>query len=123
METIGRRILFINSYEDAMELLAARSEIYSSRPHNTMAMDLQVFNYPFSPSNFNTEPIFCSEGWDWLTINLPYGDTFRKHRTYQHRFINSLETHNFLDAQLKETRKMLEDVLNNPKEYDKHVKR
>ncbi len=58
-----------------------------------------------------------------MTINVPYGDTFRKHRTYQHRFIDSPDTFNFLDAQLNETRKLLKDILDDPEAYDEHVKR
>ncbi|KLO10805.1 hypothetical protein SCHPADRAFT_832003 [Schizopora paradoxa] len=92
VEIIGRPMLFLNSYEDALELLANRSAIYSSRPHRTMAMDL--------------------EGWDWLTVNVPYGDTFRKHRAFQHRLVNNPETVGYLDVQLRETHQMLNEVLN-----------
>ncbi|KLO10806.1 cytochrome P450 [Schizopora paradoxa] len=63
------------------------------------------------------------QGWDWVTINVPYGDTFRKHTTYQHRFMNSPETLKYCDVQVAETRKMLAKILNSPGEYEQHVKR
>ncbi len=40
LEVLGKPILFINSYEAAIELLEKRWSIYSSRPHFVMAMEL-----------------------------------------------------------------------------------
>ncbi|KLO06827.1 cytochrome P450 [Schizopora paradoxa] len=103
VENLGKPMLFLNSYDDAVELLANRSALYSSRPHSTMSMDL--------------------EGWDWMMINIPYGDTLRKHRAYHHRFISNPDILNYLDVQASETRKMLCHMLDAPEEYEKHIAR
>ncbi|KLO11507.1 cytochrome P450 [Schizopora paradoxa] len=101
LESLGQRMLLVNSYEHAMELLANRSAIYSSRPHLTMAVDL--------------------EGWIWATGFTPYGDNFRKHRSYQQRFIGSPETLNYLEAQISETRNMLKNILEDTENYGTYV--
>ncbi|KLO13427.1 cytochrome P450 [Schizopora paradoxa] len=103
LENVGKPMLILNSYDDAKELLANRSAIYSSRPHLTMAVDL--------------------EKWDWFTTFVPYGDLFRKHRAYQNRFINSLETLNVANVQLSETHAMLKGFLDNPGDYASYVNR
>ncbi len=64
-----------------------------------------------------------SEGWDWLTTFVPYGDLFRKHRAYQHRFIDSPDTLKVLDVQLSETHAMLKGILDSPDDYATHVNR
>jgi len=101
LENLGKPMLIINSYEVAVELLGNRSAIYSSRPHQVMTIDL--------------------EHWDWLSLIAPYGERMHKSRTYQHRFFNSPETLNFLDAQLEEARRTIRDILDNPDDYAKYI--
>ncbi|KLO09891.1 cytochrome P450 [Schizopora paradoxa] len=101
LENIGQRILVVNSYEDAKELLVRRSAITSSRPHFTMTIDL--------------------EHWDWNTTFVPYGENFRKHRSHQQRFIGSPETLDYMDVQLTRTRETMKAILDDPEEYGAHI--
>ncbi|KLO09888.1 cytochrome P450 [Schizopora paradoxa] len=100
LETFGQKILIVNSYEYAKELLIRRSAIYSSR----------------------LKPIISElQGWEWFTPFTPYGEDFRKHRSYQHRFVGSPETINYKDIQLAKTHRMLKAILDDPTEYGEHV--
>ncbi|KLO09889.1 cytochrome P450 [Schizopora paradoxa] len=100
LETLGQKVLIVNSYEDAKELLARRSAIYSSRAKATMHELAH---------------------WEWVSTFIPYGETYRKHRSFQQRFVSSPEAFDYMDIQLKKTHKMLKAILDNLEEYGEHV--
>ncbi|KLO09892.1 cytochrome P450 [Schizopora paradoxa] len=101
LESFGQKILIINSYEHARNLLDRRSSIYSSRPHTIMAND--------------------AEDWAWLTTFIPYGDIFKRHRSYQQRFLGSYHAVDYREIQLRETLGLLKAILRDPEEYGTHV--
>jgi len=103
LECFGTPMLFLNSYEDANELLDKRSAKYSSRPPLVMANEL--------------------ERWEWVTTLTPYGETLRKHRSYLHRFFQSPDVLDYLQLQLHETHVMLNALLDGPANYGKHIRR
>ncbi len=72
---------------------------------------------------FSRDLTVPSEGWSWATAVTPYGDIFRKQRSYQQRFIGSPETLDYLDIQLSETRAMLKAILDDPEDYGTYVQR
>ncbi|KLO07687.1 cytochrome P450 [Schizopora paradoxa] len=103
VQCFGSPLLFLNSYEDANELLDKRSTKYSSRPSLVMANEL--------------------ERWDWLATTTPYNDALRKYRTYIHRFFQSPEVLDYKPLQIRETHLLLNALLDDPKDYAKHVRR
>ncbi len=64
-----------------------------------------------------------SEGWGWTTAVTPHGEVMRKHRAFMHKFFQSPDTLNFLELQQNETYVMLNGILSEPKNYERHVRR
>ena len=62
-----------------------------------------------------------SQKWDWLTAFMPYGDRYKKHRAFMHRFTQPSALSNYIPMQTKEVHVMLKNILNNPSDYDRYV--
>ncbi|KAI5118845.1 hypothetical protein M0805_006164 [Coniferiporia weirii] len=102
VQNLGKPAVFLNSYEAAVDLLERRSTIYSSRPSSIMISELQR--------------------WDWLVSNMPYGEKWRKHRAFLHRFLEPASVGKYVDLQTRETHRMLANFLNTPKDFIQHVR-
>ncbi|KAH8118941.1 cytochrome P450 [Phellopilus nigrolimitatus] len=102
VENLGMPIVFLNSYQAAVDLFEKRSSIYSSRPSSIMISEL--------------------ERWDWFTSNMPYGERWRKHRAALYRFLEPSTVVEYMNLQTHETHKLLASFLRNPKGFMQHVR-
>ncbi|TCD70033.1 hypothetical protein EIP91_005285 [Steccherinum ochraceum] len=96
-------VVVVNSFEAAHELLENRSAIYSSRPWVPMAGDVI--------------------GWSWTLPLLTYNETFKRHRKYVQNYFAKPRVHLFYRFQRREVHRMLNDVLDSPKNYREHLGR
>ncbi|OCB89192.1 cytochrome P450 [Sanghuangporus baumii] len=102
IKNLGTGYLFLNSYEDAIELFEKRGSVYSSRPQTTM-LDL--------------------EGWsDWFTSVIPYGDNLRRARQYFNRIFQRSVTKNYYDVQTQSIHKLLYKLVQDPDHYRHHIR-
>ncbi|KLO11753.1 cytochrome P450 [Schizopora paradoxa] len=102
LENLGRPLIFINSYEIAVDLFEKRSANYSSRPSFPMVNDLQK--------------------WDWLIALMPYGDAWRKHRSFLHNFLEPPGVLGYKDIQYKTSLKLLKRLLHEPLQFERHIR-
>lgn len=54
---------------------------------------------------------------------MPYGDLWRLHRRLMQQYLNSRAVVTFRPHQLRSTQSLLDDLLQNPNEFWKHIKR
>lgn len=54
---------------------------------------------------------------------MPYGDLWRMHRRLMQQYLNSRAVVSFRPHQLQSTHNLLEDLLQNPNEFWRHMKR
>ncbi|KAL5478382.1 hypothetical protein ACEPAI_2566 [Sanghuangporus weigelae] len=102
IKNLGTGYLFLNAYEDAIELFEKRGSIYSSRPQTTM-LDL--------------------EGWsDWFTSVLPYGDNLRRGRQYFNKIFQRSITKNYYDVQTRSIHKLLYKLVQDPDRFRHHIR-
>ena len=62
------------------------------------------------------------EGWsDWFVAVMPYGDEVRKIRQYLNMFFQKSVTKDYLDIQMRSTRKLLTTLLQDPVNFQNHI--
>ncbi|KAL5497921.1 hypothetical protein ACEPAH_2852 [Sanghuangporus vaninii] len=102
IKKFGTGYLFLNSYEDAIELLEKRGGMYSSRPRITM-LDL--------------------EGWsDWFTAVMPYGDKLRKARQLFNKTFQRSVTKDYYVVQTQSAHNLLLRLLEDPDKFRGHIR-
>ncbi|KAJ7829395.1 cytochrome P450 [Mycena olivaceomarginata] len=95
VEIMGQKICIINSYKVANDLLNDRSAIYSDRPAMPMKFNMGL---------------------------QPYSTEYKKHRkAFQHGF-NRRESNGYQPVQTRENTLLLEKLLNDPSNYDHHLR-
>lgn len=99
----GNPIIVLNSAEVIHDLFEKRSAIYSSRPVRTMVNELI--------------------GFDWLFSSMPYGQSWRRHRTLFHQRFNSNDLPLVQPVVLTEAHVLLRNLLTSPDQLFHHVKR
>lgn len=120
VENLGNPMIFINSYHAAVELLEKRSSIYSSRPRIVMSCELCVV---YQNSMNVVGSTRSREGWDWLTIFMPYGDRLRKHRSTLHHFLQPAVVADYFSLQLYETHRTLDRLMSSPDKFLHHLRK
>ncbi|KAF9041585.1 cytochrome P450 [Panaeolus papilionaceus] len=99
LEALGNRIVMLNSYEDAEELLETRTRIYCDRP---------------------VVPTLDILGWDYNFALYPYGDTWRAHRRISHQVLKPEATHRYHPIQVKKVHDMMLGLLDHPEKFAEH---
>ena len=61
--------------------------------------------------------------WDWVLALMPYGTRWKRIRTQLHRFFKQDHVAEYAGQQEVNVRALLVDLLNEPKDYMKHVKK
>ncbi|KAI0747863.1 cytochrome P450 [Daedaleopsis nitida] len=102
LEILGRKIVIVNNYEMANELMDKRSANYSDRP---------VF------------PLFMNLGWGVSVTFLKYGAQFFKQRRILQQYLAKQEVVRFRPIHTEEARKMLKNMIDRPKDFDWLVRR
>ncbi|EJD00109.1 cytochrome P450 [Fomitiporia mediterranea MF3/22] len=102
-KVLQKSVIVINSATVAHDLLDKRSAIYSSRPWVPMAGNVI--------------------GWNWALPLVTYGETFRRHRRYLQRYFAKPLLPDYYHIQLKEARRMINDILEDPDNYKRHIER
>ncbi|KAH8111079.1 cytochrome P450 [Phellopilus nigrolimitatus] len=102
IDNLGTKILYINSYAAAVELLEKRSKLYSSRPWSVFLNEL--------------------EGFDYIVTTMPYNERVRRQRKFFHRFFNADAVSNYKPLQLREAHKMLLRIQDTPDDVYTHVR-
>ncbi|THU90783.1 cytochrome P450 [Dendrothele bispora CBS 962.96] len=105
----GTSIVVVNSLEVADDLFDKRSSIYSNRPRMTMVNELDV-------------SAFFIAGFDWHIAFMPYGDTWKEHRTLFHKELQPPATLLYRPRQLEAIRKVLLRFLESPDDYLSHLR-
>ncbi|KAI0794842.1 cytochrome P450 [Abortiporus biennis] len=98
----GHHVLLVNSFDAATELLNRRSANYSDRMHLHMICDLM--------------------GWDWAFHMMPYGERWKKHRRFFDSYFRSGKISKVWSVQTEKTHSLLQDLLEKPQEFLKHLK-
>ncbi|PPR05069.1 hypothetical protein CVT24_010256 [Panaeolus cyanescens] len=101
LEALGNKILILNSYEDAEELLESRTRIYCDRP---VVHTLDML------------------GWDYNFALYPYGEQWRAHRRVSHQALKPEATHKYHPIQLKKVHNMMLGLLDTPERFWEHSK-
>ncbi|GJJ08157.1 hypothetical protein Clacol_002365 [Clathrus columnatus] len=97
----GKPIIILNSYKAAYDLMESRSSIYSDRPHLIVLMELMGF-----PG----------------TVFQPYSNLWRKHRSLYHKQMNQVAVKNYQPTQMATALDFLKMLLENPKDYVRHIR-
>lgn len=104
VRVFGQRIIILNSYEHAAALLNDRSAIYSDRQTLNVAGTIV--------------------GWDNILVLRPYGPNFREIRQLLHQFIGTrnkvVQYHSCVE---EETGQFLLQLLRQPQDFVKHIRR
>ncbi|KAF9238502.1 cytochrome P450 [Melanogaster broomeanus] len=98
---LGQDFVVINSAKLAHELLDQRSAIYSDRPY------------------IATNKLF---GMDFNSGLLPYGNEWRLHRKLFNIALNKQAIPQYRTMLMEKADQLLENLLNTPKDYDRHFK-
>ncbi|KLO07044.1 cytochrome P450 [Schizopora paradoxa] len=102
LDALGSRLLFLNSYEAAVDLMERRSTIYSGRPVLQMLNKLQ--------------------NWEWSLSLMPYGDRWRKHTQVFHKFMDTGAVDQYRDMQTHEAIKLLGKFLESPQHFYEDIR-
>ncbi|KAL4244483.1 cytochrome P450 family protein [Abortiporus biennis] len=97
---LGKDVIVLNSEQCAIDLLEKRSIIYSSRPWLPGAEMM---------------------GWGDLLAVLPYGPSFHKTRKSFQEALSKKECLMYQDVQLRQSRILLRNLLNNPSKFSLHL--
>ncbi|ODV94023.1 hypothetical protein PACTADRAFT_3984 [Pachysolen tannophilus NRRL Y-2460] len=101
---LGTKVVIVLNSPDAIkELLDKKSTIYSSRPEIYVGQDLISGGLRF--------------------VFLPYNDTWRMARKMIHKLLNIKAAVKYIPYQEQENRQMMVDLLNNPDDFHKHLRR
>jgi cytochrome P450 len=120
LNIFGRPLVIINSHKVAVDLLEKRSRIYSGRPVSKM-----VKLYELLPLEKRTsDPIHCSSGMGDALFFSTYNDRLKRLRRALARALSSdVVKRDFRPLMEIEIRDCMEDMLLNPSDFDKHLKR
>ncbi|THH20203.1 hypothetical protein EW146_g1119 [Bondarzewia mesenterica] len=103
IDAFGNPIVILNSAKAAYDLLEKRSARYSSRPVRTMVQEIM--------------------GFDWLFSGMPYGSSWRKHRTMFQKYFHAHSSPQYQPIQLKESHVLLRNLLHRPDRLEQHIRR
>ncbi|KAF9553213.1 cytochrome P450 [Agrocybe pediades] len=101
--TFGKPVIILNSASAAHDLLDKRGAIYSYRPQFAMANEVI--------------------GWNFSLTSMDYCEKSKRQRKYMQSYLSKQLLPNYYPIQRKEVHKMLMDILQDPSEYRKHIKR
>ncbi|KAH9886921.1 cytochrome P450 [Cubamyces lactineus] len=94
--------IVLNSLETIREVLERRSAKYSDRPRMTLLVEVME----------QTAAL----------VSIPYGDRLRKHRKWLHDGVaNKNNLMEYRDVQRREVRRLLRNLLDNPKAFREHM--
>nr|BED42941.1 cytochrome P450 monooxygenase [Trametes versicolor] len=103
MRVFNKPIILLNSAQAIIDLLEARSAIYSSRPHLTMACDLM--------------------GWGETVVLMPYNERFKNYRRLLKVGLGTQVTREYWPLMEKEIARELVRLLDSPDAYVQHFRR
>ncbi|KAL7272125.1 hypothetical protein RUND412_005081 [Rhizina undulata] len=99
----GRNNIVLSTEKIANDLLRERGNYYSSREHLYFAGELL---------SHNLRPLF-----------LPYNDLWRRGRKLMHNLTMTKMANSYQPAQSLESKKLLNDLLSSPSDYERHFER
>ncbi|TDL29032.1 cytochrome P450 [Rickenella mellea] len=103
VEIVGKPMLFLNSFNDAVELLEKRSLWYSDRPTFTMSGELM--------------------GLDWSPVIIRYDERFKTHRQFLHRHFKADVCQGYWTTQIKAARIFAQQMLEKPQDCERYARR
>ncbi|KAJ7834052.1 cytochrome P450 [Mycena olivaceomarginata] len=101
--TFGKPVVVLNSARAAHDLLDKRSAIYSYRPQFSMANEVI--------------------GWKFSLTSMDYGEKSKRQRRYLQYYFHKQRLPNYYPLQLKEVHRLLNDLVDDPKNYRSLIKR
>ncbi|EKM52310.1 uncharacterized protein PHACADRAFT_260627 [Phanerochaete carnosa HHB-10118-sp] len=99
----NKPIIMLNSEKVLFDLLEARSSLYSTRPHLTMAGDLM--------------------GWGDLVVLMPYGERLKNYRKLLKTGLNAQVIRGYWPFMEQEIGKLLGRLLDDPNNYANNFRR
>ncbi|KAF8066895.1 cytochrome P450 [Lyophyllum atratum] len=99
---LGKKVLFVNSFQSANELFEKRSVNYSDRNHSPMLHELM--------------------GWDWTFGHMPYGERWKAHRRMFHRQFQQSVAPVHWPVQRKEAHALMRRLLDSPGDLIEHLR-
>ncbi|THH04571.1 hypothetical protein EW146_g10143, partial [Bondarzewia mesenterica] len=103
IHAFGNSVIVLNSAKAADDLLDKRGAIYSSRPERAMIRDVM--------------------GWNWSFVEMPYGNSWRKHRGAFQKHFHTRATPRYEPIQIREAHALLRNLLHSPENYYHHLRR
>ncbi|KAJ7610297.1 cytochrome P450 [Mycena polygramma] len=101
--TFGNPVVVLNSARVAHDLLDKRSAIYSYRPQFAMANEVI--------------------GWKFSLTSMDYGEKSKRQRRYLQYYFHKQRLPDYYPLQLKEVHRLLNDLVDDPENYRKHIQR
>ncbi|KAF5381630.1 hypothetical protein D9615_005548 [Tricholomella constricta] len=102
LNVLGKKVLFVNSFQTAHHLFEKRSANYSDRNHSPMLHELM--------------------GWDWTFGHMPYGERWKAHRRMFHRQFQQSVAPAHWPVQRKEAHALLRRILDSPDDLIDHLR-
>jgi cytochrome P450 len=102
LDVFGTSIIVLNSAKAAQDLLEKKASIYSSRPSQNMLNKLM--------------------GWDWNVANMPYGESWRHHRSLLQLGFRPKTAFHYQPQEVKSTHKLLRQILDTPQDLFAHAR-
>ena len=121
LKTLGQPILFINTYEAAVNLYEKHGSVTSSRPSIPLSMmwasrRFLILRLPIMLLPFR-------EGWEWTLTLVPYGARMKRQREMIHRSFSSSSVLQFVPIQTQYVNRMLLRIIEDPDDLLQHIRR
>ena len=114
-------MVILNSQKVAADLLDRRAGIYSDRPRNIVASDIMTGGLLVVFTRYNDMYVHLI-GSETCSIST-FVTSWRRMRKAAHEGLNKGLVKEFFGTQTKEALILASDGLNNPAEWDKHLRR
>jgi len=121
LNAAGQPIVILNSQKVAADLLDRRAGIYSDRPRNIVASDIMTGGLLIVFTQYNDMYVLLLGSGFMLYIELIA--SWRRMRKAAHEGLNKSVIKDFHSTQTKEALILASDGLNDPTQWEKHLRR
>lgn len=122
MDIIGKKVIILNDFEDAHNLLEKKGSVYSDRARPVLLGEMLVSDHPLN--QYISHCIFLLRGgMEHLLAFVRYGDEFRLGRRYISQFFNSREYVNLYPILEDQVKILIQNLYNSPEHFSAHLDR
>lgn len=114
------KMIVLNTYEVATDLLDKRGSNYSDRPKFALASE-QCVTIPNIAILTQTERR-CSGGWEFALPMKSYGEQFHTQRRFLNQYLTTSAVRNYHGFMVDHARRMVVQIMDKPEELRKFTR-